>query len=60
MLVTVLDPLDRASEPQRRRTAQNVFRIKLAANAKAAADMPFVCESASDRDPIADPYKRLI
>ena len=42
MLVTILDPLDWPSEPQRRRAGQDVFRIKLAPNAKAAADMPFV------------------
>src|SRR5215471_20527153 len=42
MLVAVLDPLDRPSEPQRRGANQNILGIQLAANAKPAADMPFV------------------
>ena len=51
MLVTVLDPLDRPSQLQRRRAGQNVLGIKLAANAKAAADMPFVQVNPVERQP---------
>ena len=41
MLAPVLDPFHRPAEPQRGEADQHVLGIKLAANAEAAADMPF-------------------
>src|SRR5262249_45360347 len=49
MLVAVLDPLDRPTEPQRRRAGPNVFGIEFAANAEAAADLTFVQVNAMER-----------
>ena len=51
MLVTVLDPLDRAPEPHGRCAGQDVLGIKLAANAEAAPDMPFVQVNPVERQP---------
>jgi hypothetical protein len=42
VLAPVLDPFDRAPEPQRRDADQHVLRIELAADAEAAADMRLV------------------
>src|SRR5436853_611046 len=39
MLAPVLDPFDRVAELARRERHQKIFRIKLAARAKAAADV---------------------
>ena len=42
MLAAVLDPFDRAAKVQRGGANQNVFRIKFAADAEAAANMALV------------------
>src|SRR5690242_15941376 len=42
MLVAILDPLDGAAQPQRAEAGQHVLGVKLAAHAKAAADMALV------------------
>ena len=42
VLAPVLDPFDRAPEAKRCERDQHVLGIELAANAEAAADMPFV------------------
>src|SRR5215467_11567645 len=51
MLVTILDPLDRPSKPQRRRAGQNIFGVKLAADPETATDMPFVQVNTVERQP---------
>ena len=68
MLAPVLDPFDRPLERQRRGADQHVFRIHLAADAEAAADMAFVelqpCRSGGrtsargDRGSNAAPWRR--
>jgi hypothetical protein len=51
MLVAVLDPLDRPAEAQGGGAGQDVLGIKLAADAKPAADMAFVQMDAAGRQP---------
>ncbi len=68
MLAPVLDPFHRPAEPQRGEADQHVLRIKLAADAEAAADMAFVEMHASRargracarccRDSSARPWRR--
>src|SRR5262249_31389895 len=51
MLITILDPLDRSSKPQRRRAGQNILRVKFAADPETATDMPLVQVNAVERQP---------
>src|SRR5215470_18741362 len=49
MLIAVLDPLDRPAEAQCRGADEDVFRVKLAADAEAAAHVPFMQMDAPGR-----------
>ena len=65
MLAAILDPFDRPPQAQRRGAYQHVLRINLAADAEAAADMPFVevnrrgRASKHPRDLVAVPVRHL-
>ena len=65
MLAAVLDPLDRAAEPQRRHANQHVLRIKLTPHPEAAADIALMHMDRGGRPPqhegkkIADAVRHL-